>query len=52
MMGRDGALTFGDLIGQLDHLEDRLSQVRPARPLQRAPARAANGRDGKLTDWI
>jgi hypothetical protein len=52
MMGRDGALTFGDLIGQLDHLEiacpkcDRLGRYSVRRlALQ-------YGRDGKLTDWI
>jgi hypothetical protein len=51
-MPRDGSITFGDLIGQLDHLEiacpkcDRLGRYSVRRlALQ-------HGRDGKLTDWI
>jgi hypothetical protein len=51
-MPRDGALTFGDLIGQLDHLEiacpkcDRVGRYSVRRlALQ-------HGRAGKLTDWV
>lgn len=52
LMPRDGSITFGDLIGQLDHLEiacpkcDRLGRYSVRRlALQ-------HGREGKLTDWI
>jgi hypothetical protein len=51
-MPRDGSITFGDLIGQLEYLAitcpkcDRLGRYSVRRlALQ-------YGRDGKLTDWI
>ena len=51
-MPRDRSMTFGDLIGQLEHLEiacpksDRLGRYSVRRLAMQY------GRDGKLTDWI
>jgi hypothetical protein len=51
-MPRDGALTFGDLIGQLEHLEIACPKcVRLGRYSVRQLA-LQDGLEGKLSDWI
>jgi hypothetical protein len=51
-MPPDGSITFGDLIGQLEHLEIACPKCERLGRYSVRRLALKHGRDGKITDWI